>query len=76
MRSDNITDEFLNALTNLVKQIDDGIADVKYDFDECWIEVYYKADVQDYCIYCPMVDVDNAYSCFDLAYDTLVGLFY
>lgn len=94
MRSDNITNEFLKTLTDLVKQIDDNITDVVFDFDENEIRAYYKTSVIDdldfseleyrneveynnNCLHCPMsVDLcANEYSAFDLATDTLVGLF-
>ena len=96
IRSDNITNEFLKTLTDLVRQIDDNITDVVFDFDENEIRAYYKTSVIDddldfseleyrneveynnNCIHCPMsVELcsSSEYSAFDLATDTLVGLF-
>lgn len=94
MRSDNITNEFLKTLTDLVRQVDDNITDVVYDFDENEIRAYYKTSVieddldfselecrneveyNNNCIHCPMSsDLCDEYNAFDLATDTLVGLF-
>ena len=47
IKSDNITNEFLKTLTDLVRQIDDNIIDVVYDFDENEIRAYYKTNVLD-----------------------------
>lgn len=44
-KSDNITNEFLKTLTDLIRQIDDNITDVIYDFDENEIRAYYKTSV-------------------------------
>lgn len=43
----NIKNEFLSTLTDLIRQIDDNIIDVIYDFDECEIRVYYKTSVSE-----------------------------
>ena len=45
IKSDNITNEFLKTLTDLVRQIDDNITDVVFDFDENEIRAYYKTSV-------------------------------
>lgn len=43
----NIKNEFLSTLTDLIRQIDDNIIDVIYDFDDCEIRVYYKTSIED-----------------------------
>ncbi len=82
IQNEYITEKFIKTLTDLVKQLDESIDNVVFDFDEYEIRVYYnfekslkkKKDIDNnvVCVREYMnIDIEEEYDALELVCDTL-----